>query len=293
MASYVRPTSSGQFLQNKGLGEDSLRLVAESSILDGQSEEILSNAKLTENKMFTTELVPTLDGERRKINVGVDAPVDKLGLNEQQKLVYEGQPKIILDVADVRVNTPSMPLHDAHSGAESLRIGAEPPVVNNSLANIQTSVTSKESVPPMDRQLGQMGWNQDLTERILWMTNKSIKAAEIRINPPQLGPIEIRINMNQDQANIYFSSQHAVVREAIESAIPKLREMFGNHQLNVLDVDVSDQSFAERREHTDNTGSQYQRAAVDPMLGDQELETIAETVIETNVITAGGLSFYV
>ena len=230
---------------------------------------------------------------RKKINAGVDTPVDKLGSNEQQKMMHEGQQKIILDVADVRVNTPSKSLHDAQSGAESLRIGAEPPVVNNSLANIQTSVTSKESVPPMDRQLGQSGWNQDLTERILWMANKSIKAAEIRINPPQLGPIEIRINMNQDQANIYFSSQHAVVREAIEAAIPKLREMFGSQQLNVLDVDVSDQSFAERREHTDNTGSQYQEPAMDSMLGDQELETIAETVIEINEVTEAGLSFYV
>ena len=72
---------------------------------------------------------------------------------------------------------------------------------------------------------------------------------------------------------------------------PKKKQ--GNQQLNVLDVDVSDQSFAERREHTDNTGSHYQKPAMDSMLGDQELETIAETVIETNLITEGGVSFYV
>jgi len=57
------------------------------------------------------------------------------------------------------------------------------------------------------------------------MNNKSISAAEIKLNPAHLGPISVRIDVNQDQATIMFTAQHADVKEAIEASIPKLREM--------------------------------------------------------------------
>jgi len=106
---------------------------------------------------------------------------------------------------------------------------------------------AKEHGPAMDRPVGHPGWSQGLGERVLWMTGRGLQAAELRLDPPHLGPLEVRIDLNQDQANIQFVSHHAAVREAIESAIPKLREMLGAQQLNLMDVNVSQHSFAEQR----------------------------------------------
>jgi flagellar hook-length control protein FliK len=99
----------------------------------------------------------------------------------------------------------------------------------------------------MDRPVGHPGWSQDLSERVLWMTGRGLQAAELRLDPAHLGPLEVRIDMNRDQASIQFVSHHAAVREAIESAIPKLREMLGAQQLNLAEVSVSQHSFAEQR----------------------------------------------
>lgn len=67
--------------------------------------------------------------------------------------------------------------------------------------------------------------------------------AEIHLNPPHLGPVEVRISMNQDQqASIQFVSAHAGVREAIEAAVPQLREMLGNQHVALADVNVSNQA---------------------------------------------------
>ena len=63
---YPLVNSPGKPLQNIRLGVESARAVAEPPILVGESEGILSNAKLTENNVYTTELVPTLDGEQKK-----------------------------------------------------------------------------------------------------------------------------------------------------------------------------------------------------------------------------------
>ncbi len=82
-------------------------------------------------------------------------------------------------------------------------------------------------------------WNKDLAERIVWMSNKAIPTAEIRLNPPHLGPISVRVDVVDEQANVVFTAQHGATREAIEASIPKLREMMGQQQLNLVEVSVS------------------------------------------------------
>ncbi len=81
------------------------------------------------------------------------------------------------------------------------------------------------------------------------MVNQNISSAEFRLNPANLGPLEVRIDMDNDQVNVAFSSRHADVRDAVEQALPKLREMFEDKGLNLSDADVSQHSFAEQREN--------------------------------------------
>lgn len=91
-------------------------------------------------------------------------------------------------------------------------------------------------------------WDQSLAQRVVWLVNQNVQGAELRINPPQLGPIEMRIVMNNDQASVSFTSQHAAVREALEAAVPRLRDMFSDNGLNLGNVNVSQHSFAQQRQ---------------------------------------------
>ncbi len=95
--------------------------------------------------------------------------------------------------------------------------------------------------------LRQAGWDQALGDQVQWMVGQKLQGAEIRLNPAHLGPMEVRIQVQHDQANITFSAQHGVVRDALEAAIPRLREMLGESGLNLANVQVSDQSFAQQR----------------------------------------------
>lgn len=102
---------------------------------------------------------------------------------------------------------------------------------------------------------GRPEWNQGMGKQVLWMANQNIRSAELRLNPANLGPIEVRIDMDDDQVNLAFSSRHAAVREAVEQAMPRLREMFEESGLNLADTDVSQQSFAEQRSQESNDSS--------------------------------------
>ncbi len=82
------------------------------------------------------------------------------------------------------------------------------------------------------------------------MVNQKISAARIHINPPELGPIEVRVNVNHDQASVQFTSQSAQVRDALEQSIPRLRDMLENAGFSLADSDVNDQSSGDGR-HSD------------------------------------------
>jgi len=85
-------------------------------------------------------------------------------------------------------------------------------------------------------------WSQQMAQQVSYMIKGGFQQAEIKLNPAHLGPMEIKLMMNDDQASINIVAQHAPVRDALDSALPRLKEMLEQQGLNLADVDVSTQS---------------------------------------------------
>lgn len=107
-------------------------------------------------------------------------------------------------------------------------------------------VDNKADVPAITKPLSHPEWNKDIGERIIWMSNKAIPSAEIRLNPQHLGPISVRVDVTDDKATVAFTAQHAVVRETLEASIPKLREMMSAQQIDLVEVNVSQGSASDQ-----------------------------------------------
>ena len=114
-----------------------------------------------------------------------------------------------------------------------------------------TSSPVMQSVIP--EAFGSANWSQGLGKQVMMMVNQNMQTAELKMNPAHLGPIEVRIEMEDDQVNVNFTSRHAVVREAMEQALPRLREMLDEQGLNLGGSDISQQSFAEQQQSDGNT----------------------------------------
>lgn len=115
------------------------------------------------------------------------------------------------------------------------------------LNRVAANAVPQPETTVIGRPVNHPEWNAELGQKLLWMHNQAVPSAEIRLNPEHLGPISIKIDVNQDQANVTFTTQHAAVKEAIEAAIPKLREMLGGQNLNLADVNVSQQQSEQRQ----------------------------------------------
>lgn len=91
--------------------------------------------------------------------------------------------------------------------------------------------------------LHQNGWTEAVVDRVMWLSSQNLKSADIQLHPQELGRLEVRIQMDQDQTQVTFASANAGVREALDSQMHRLREMFAQQGMNQLDVNVSDQSM--------------------------------------------------
>ncbi len=117
------------------------------------------------------------------------------------------------------------------------------------MANLNRAVmpNNKVDVPAMTKHFAHPEWNKEVGERVVWMYKQAIPSAELRLNPQHLGPVTVKVDVNQDQVNVAFTTQHAAVKEALEAAVPKLREMLSSQQLNLLDVNVTQDDSRQRQ----------------------------------------------
>lgn len=99
-------------------------------------------------------------------------------------------------------------------------------------------------VPGQPVAINQNGWSEAVVDRVMWLSSQNLKSAEIQLDPQELGRLEVRIHMNQDQTQVTFASPNAGVRDALEGQMHRLRDMFNQQGMTQLDVNVSDQSLA-------------------------------------------------
>lgn len=127
------------------------------------------------------------------------------------------------------------------------------PADNNNLAatafQAQMSISShlqrpaiEGSVGKVDAPVGSAGFPEELGNKITWMTHQGLQSASLRLSPEHLGPVDVRIAVQNGSATVSFNAMHADTRAALEQALPQLREMFATQGLTLADANVSQQS---------------------------------------------------
>jgi hypothetical protein len=128
-----------------------------------------------------------------------------------------------------------------------------------------------ELLLPGDRSLKAMGdqaqWSEGINRRVALMVARGSQVARIQLDPPELGKLMIRIQVNGDQASVNFVSPHAVVRDALDGSGSRLQELLAEQGLSLKDMDVSDQTAGERDRNDHGPGTDGTAGADDGELG--------------------------
>ena len=139
---------------------------------------------------------------------------------------------------------------DGADDGDSLQIGDRTPptplqaALPAALQDLKAALSSTpvfKGEPTPTPTLGDDGFDQAIGARLGWLADQKIGHAHIRLNPEDLGPVDVRLQMNGDKVHASFSSPHVDVRQALESSLPRLRELLGEQGFQLAHADVGNQ----------------------------------------------------
>lgn len=88
-------------------------------------------------------------------------------------------------------------------------------------------------------RVGTPAWDQALGQKVVWMVAGEQQSASLTLNPPDLGPLQVVLNVTNSQANATFIAAQPEVRQALEAALPKLRDMLGEAGIQLGQASVN------------------------------------------------------
>lgn len=138
---------------------------------------------------------------------------------------------------------------------------------------------------PVAQTVGAPGWGQELGNRITWMASRMESRADLILTPPQMGRIEVSLTVSGDQASAIFTSANPVVREALETAMPRLREMLADAGIQLGQAQVGAENARQSAQQEKNGDNFASEPGAAPEAG--PLQAIADASMAANGLKVG------
>ncbi|MEL7291022.1 MAG: flagellar hook-length control protein FliK [Pseudomonadota bacterium] len=134
---------------------------------------------------------------------------------------------------------------------------------------------------------------EQVAERVQMMMSKNLKNIDIRLDPPELGRMQIRMNMNGDAATVHFTVANQQARDVIEQSMPRLREMLAQQGVQLGDTSVQQQASGQQQKRyaEGGQGNSGQGGSSQGFRGEENLEP--DINLDLNVAAKrDGISYY-
>jgi flagellar hook-length control protein FliK len=132
------------------------------------------------------------------------------------------------------------------------------PVVNQAAVAVPVVPVVLQVATPV----GATHWGTELGQQMVMMSSNArqgMQTAELRLDPPDLGPLRVSLNLSDGVASASFVSAHASVRQAIEVAIPQLQQALAQAGISLGQTSVGEQAAQQEFAQQNGSGSQRQQ----------------------------------
>ncbi|MDR2925372.1 MAG: flagellar hook-length control protein FliK [Azoarcus sp.] len=135
--------------------------------------------------------------------------------------------------------------------------GGDIPILNPPRLSSQPGAALPQFTIPAGA--GQKGWAEEIGNRVMWMMGRAENRAELILTPPHLGKVEVSIHLNGDQSTAQFLASSQSARDALEQAMPRLRELLAQAGISLgeASVNTSGEGRAQDSENTRHTGMRH------------------------------------
>ena len=148
----------------------------------------------------------------------------------------------------------------------------------------QASLALNQAVNPaasdkLAARVGTTAWDNQVAQKIIYMVGGEEMSASLTLNPPDLGPMQVVLNVNNDHTDVTFSAATPEVRQALEDALPKLREMMNESGISLGNASVDDGSRQQAQEEAARAANAAGRATgANGSAAEAEAQQVTRTV---------------
>ncbi|WP_076585516.1 flagellar hook-length control protein FliK [Vibrio ostreicida] len=157
----------------------------------------------------------------------------------------------------------------------------------------QSPIRADQQVAQAPLQLNRDLAGEQVAERVQMMMSKNLKNIDIRLDPPELGRLQIRMSMTGEGATVHFTVANQQARDVLEQSMPRLREMLAQQGLQLGESSVQQQSSGHQqtRNGAENNVANGQGSSNQDFSGEENLEP--DINLDLNVATKrDGISYY-
>ncbi|MBN8506710.1 MAG: flagellar hook-length control protein FliK [Burkholderiales bacterium] len=149
---------------------------------------------------------------------------------------------------------PRAELMLAQASARAEWLQAAPPAPQG-----QTSSLGLPASPPL--AVNQPAFADELGTQVAMWTRQGVQQAELRLNPAEMGPVQVRIQLQGDQAQVQFVAEAAATRDALQAALPELSQALAAEGLQLAGADVQAGHQEARKSRTSGDGEAHHAGA--------------------------------
>lgn len=284
-----------QSAQEKNINTAESELTSEEIGIDKKSESQAILMQIESAKKVNTKVIETEGNAKLKVENGALLSVanssEEKTLAKEKSLLLTGElPKVAEDEGLKAEVKPPM-LEKMINGLVTGKSEASQPLLNSQLDNnssvansssarldklLNTNIQNSNQATQLQQPLELQAKNAPalLGSRILMMINQGKQEVSIRLDPAELGSMNIKLQMQQDQVQLTIQTQAGVSREIIEQNLPRLREQLNQQGINLGEANVEQQGQQQKQSQQEKNNVQNVLSGVknEPLnaeLGDQ------------------------
>jgi len=248
--------------QESALSLSEQKIIADAKALNSSIQNTLSQTSTTNTTGLASEVmnseVMSENDLRNAILQNARNNADSRTVNNNDNLLTSNLLDLENQLTELKANNSLKLNNSITAAAISQRVLASDLALdsanqNISINNIGTNLRSTEinsvNLPELKAPVSSPDWGPALNQRITWMVANSLQNANITVNPPNLGPLEINIQTDQNKTNVQFIVSSSEVRQAIQDAIPSLGKMLESSGLQLGQADINSRSYSQNREN--------------------------------------------
>jgi flagellar hook-length control protein FliK len=215
-------------------------------------QSALAAERTTQLKIFWPVLSGNETGADKALNTLPDALIATVDTPEDKSftglLAANLTNLLVKPQAEVAKSTGELPLlAEVSVDAGRLEPAIQPGIHDSKwLGQAEQTSNSAAATAVENKSFLQLRFNQqtlasDLVEKTGWLIEHKLDTAHIQLDPPELGPIAVKIHSHQEQVSVSFVVANPQVREAMDQTLQRLKDLLQEQGINLSHADVNDQ----------------------------------------------------